>query len=379
MPNDTVWIENAGIYLIFDSNKKIDTSLDIKIKDTDGRITNITYTYSLKNTERADSILKSLSKHKYQSDFDAQKAYYDNLGTKLEFLVSLGLIAIIFYAIYRARKKARNPFDENDRDWVEIGSSPRNNYGRGFGGYYPDYRKAPPKQIPNWLTYHGSELKFSDEQIIFVLDKRFPYFTKLGVGERTRFLYRLKKFMKSKIFKIHDKNGFKEMPILLSATAIQISFGLEEYMLPFYQYIHIFPQEFIGLEPNIRFLEGNVSNNAIHVSWKHFLKGYELQDDGQNVGLHEMAHAYYAQSFTFKGNKDDGFVNRFPSYTSFGNKVFESEKIKSNGLYSEYALKNFQEFWAESVELFFEKPSEMKAQYGELYESMSLLLNQKSV
>lgn len=26
MPNDTVWIENAGIYLIFDSNKKIDTT-----------------------------------------------------------------------------------------------------------------------------------------------------------------------------------------------------------------------------------------------------------------------------------------------------------------------------------------------------------------
>jgi MtfA peptidase len=185
--------------------------------------------------------------------------------------------------------------------------------------------------------------------------------------------------MRSKIFKIHTYNGFKEMPILISATAIQLSFGLDEFMLPFYQYIHIFPQEFLGMHPTMRFLEGNVSGNSINISWKHYLVGYEKKSDGQNLGLHEMAHAYHSQNFSFEGNKDKGFINGFSSYNTCGNKIFEAEKIQSGNLFSDYALKNFQEFWAESVEIFFERPKEMKEQYGELYESMSLLLNQRPV
>jgi MtfA peptidase len=48
----------------------------------------------------------------------------------------------------------------------------------------------------------------------------------------------------------------------------------------------------------------------------------------------------------------------------------------ATNLYSEYALRNFQEFWAESIELFFEKPAAMKAAYPQLYNAMQSLLNQ---
>lgn len=45
-------------------------------------------------------------------------------------------------------------------------------------------------------------------------------------------------------------------------------------------------------------------------------------------------------------------------------------------LYSAYADTNVQEFWAESVELFFEKPLALSEHYPNVFEAMKWLLNQ---
>ncbi|MBX2925487.1 MAG: zinc-dependent peptidase [Chitinophagaceae bacterium] len=229
------------------------------------------------------------------------------------------------------------------------------------------------------LIYPGSELNFSSEVMNEVLSKRQPYFSHLAKEEQERFLLRLKKFISSKTFIIHDRSGFREMPVLISASAIQLSFGLKEYLLPYFKFIHIFPAEFVGVQPTIRVLAGNVSGNRIHISWKHFLEGFQYTHDGENVGLHEMAHAYYFQNFEIGSYSDDNFVTHFPSFNHCGNKIFEQEKLPGNDFFSEYALKNFQEFWAESVERFFEKPVELKTVYPQLYSTMAALLNQDPV
>jgi MtfA peptidase len=382
MPHDTIWFNTRGSFFVNDSNSNLNASSIAELIESLGMNPNDTYAYNVKNSSTADSVLRILvidqAKNK-KIAFEKDKAEYDSLANILQFFILLAAIALGIYSYRRAKKYKENPFDEDERDWVEIGSSPRNNFGKSSSDNGIIYSKPAPKPIKEYLTYNGRDLKFDEAQIIAVLQKRFVYFNALGMAEQRRFLARHKKFMRSKIFKIHTYNGFKEMPILISATAIQLSFGLEEYMLPYYQNIHIFPQEFLGMHPTMRFLEGNVSGNSINISWKHYLEGYEKKNDGQNLGLHEMAHAYYSQNFTFDGEKDKCFINGFSSYNSCGNKIFEAEKIQSGNLFSDYALKNFQEFWAESVEIFFERPSDMKMQYEELYESMSLLLNQTPV
>lgn len=230
-----------------------------------------------------------------------------------------------------------------------------------------------PKDV---LVYAGNELNFSNEILTEVLTKRFPYFNQLTSYDQEKFLERLQKFISIKTFVIHDSSGFREMPILLSASAIQLSFGLQEYLLPFFRFIHIFPAEFVGIQPTIRVLAGNVSGNRIHVSWKHFLEGFQYPHDGENVGLHEMAHAYYFQNFETGSNSDDNFTTHFASFNNCGNKVFETEQMPGNDFFSDYALKNFQEFWAESVERFFEKPTELKVAYPQLYTTLVAVLNQ---
>ncbi len=382
MPQDTVWLNNTNSYIlqqILGSQEATDNALIENIFTIQQNGTPYSYSFNPKNSPHNDSLLHYflLPKHTFSKiKFDEEKAKYDKLSNIFEILIFIAFILSILYAIKRKKQREQNPFDEDESQWVEIGTV-QTPYGEYFIDAGENF-KRPTQPIIDYLTYNGNELNFTSQQISDVLLKRFPYYEKLGVAERIRFLKRHAAFMKTKIFKIHDKSGFKEMPILITATAIQLSFGLQEYLLPYYKNIHIFPQEFLGMHPTMRFLEGNVSGNDINISWKHYLEGYGNNNDGQNVGLHELAHAYYSQNFTFDGEKDTSFVNNFSEYNFIGNKIFEQGKINGCQLFSDYALKNFQEFWAESVEIFFEKGSQLKATYPDLYECISTLLNQET-
>lgn len=227
-----------------------------------------------------------------------------------------------------------------------------------------------------YLTYYGDSLNFSDEEIAAVLQKHFTYYNKLSILDKEKFINRTQLFIADKIFKIHCDPGYKEMPILISASAVQLTLGLKKYLLPNFKFIHVYPQEFLGVHPTLRFLEGNVSGHAINLSWKHFLEGYKNPANGQNVGLHELAHALYYQTFVVEENVDRNFRDTFDQFSEYGNKAFEQENIPGFQLYSDYAMKSFQEFWAESMEIFFEKPWQLKETYPSLYGALVVLLNQ---
>jgi len=227
-----------------------------------------------------------------------------------------------------------------------------------------------------YLAYDGKDLMFSRTDVKSALTKHLPYFVALTLPEQQKFIERVTKFIADKTFNIHDKSGFKEMPILISASAIQLSFGLEHYILPNFKIINIYPEEFIAVEPTIRYLEGNVDAYNINISWKYFLKGFQLPDDGDNVGLHEMAHAYYYENFDTHDSKDMKFIHGFDKFNACGTEIFQNITQNNDGIYSDYAKRNFQEFWAESVELFFEKPKDLRNRYHELYQCICETLNQ---
>lgn len=297
----------------------------------------------------------------YDSTFVKQEKYYNHLGDQIMVLESVVIAAVLTLLAVRQYKHRKNT-DHRREDAMPYASYD----GKGRRIY----------TVPSVLTYEGRNLNLSEAAVTNILLKRFPYFSALSAGERRRFLLRHKKFMRSKIFKIHDDEGFIEMPVLVSAAAVQLSFGLTEFLLPQYSFINIFPREFMRVEPVLQFLEGNVSGNNIKISWKHFLEGYALPDNGENVGLHEMAHAYYSQNFLCGEDEDDCFVTGFNKFNQCGMHAYDLEQISEDRFYSDYALRNFQEFWAESVERFFEKPQQLKAYYPDVYDCMCAMLNQ---
>ncbi|MBX9783575.1 MAG: zinc-dependent peptidase [Chitinophagaceae bacterium] len=224
------------------------------------------------------------------------------------------------------------------------------------------------------LHYPGRDLNLSEDEIKRICSKYNPYFQKLSFDKKIQFIRRLNGFMRSKHFYIYAGKGYKEMPVLISAAAIQITFGLDEYMLPYFSNIIIHPDAYLADNP-LRILMGNVQGRSITLSWKHFLEDYQNPTDGKNVGLHEMAHALQVQYLFTKRNRNNEFKEDFAHYDRADDEVLK-EKFDAHGLFDKYALKDKNELWATSVELFFERPADLKLDYPELYDSIKLVLNQ---
>jgi Mlc titration factor MtfA (ptsG expression regulator) len=232
-----------------------------------------------------------------------------------------------------------------------------------------------PEPTVRYLIYKGGELKFSNEELDTVCKKYNPYYHKLNADKQFVFIERVQDFIHSKDFYICSPKGYKEMPILISASAVQITFGLKDFLLPYFSNIIIHPEEYFAYDP-FRILVGNVQGHSISLSWKHFLQDYQNATDGKNVGLHEMAHALQVQYLFRNPKRSNPFKEDYEHYDRIDDDVLNAEKTNGKRLFDENALRDKNEFWATSVELFFEKPVELKTHYPELYESLRIVLNQ---
>lgn len=209
-----------------------------------------------------------------------------------------------------------------------------------------------------------------------LLLEKFPYYKALNEQNRNRFLARLFKFIEAKYFIPSGGTILtKEMTILISASAIQLTFGLNEYLLHTFKRIFIYPKEFYS-KFNKRYHKGETNlGGAIIFSWNNFTSGYEDPTNNYNLGLHEMAHALRFNKF-----RSDEYDQFFDMYYEKWLLVANDEFIKlSNNIPSylrEYAGANKEEFFAVCVEHFFETPHEFKKQLQEVYKHLSILLNQ---
>lgn len=202
-----------------------------------------------------------------------------------------------------------------------------------------------------------------------------PYYRSLSDNGRDRFLHRVLLFMEAKKFEYIDIEPEESMPLLVSAAAVQLTFGLEHFRLDYFRTIHILKDKYRYGLYNMPF-EGHVSEDGIYLSWAHFIREYTDYSDGQNVGLHEMAHALTYVNFSVQDGRDDSFHSRFTEFSSVGRPIFERMQAGESTVLDAYAATNYQEFWAVCIETFFERPTPFKRQLPELYFSLCTLLNQ---
>lgn len=238
----------------------------------------------------------------------------------------------------------------------------------------PDYNvDTAPTDLP--LTYHGNELHFTAAEMHKPLFKYNSFYRNLTAEKKDLFIQRVQHFIHQKNFYIYANLGYKEMPILIAAAAIQISFGFDEYLLPHFDHIIVHPEEYLATNP-LRVLVGNVQGNSISLSWKHFLEDYQNPTDGKNVGLHEMAHALQVQYLFNQARRRNEFKTDFEDYDRVDDEVLHAEKTNPSQLFNENALSNKNEFWATSIEIFFERPALLRQLHPKLYASICLVLNQ---
>ncbi|MDQ3048671.1 MAG: zinc-dependent peptidase [Bacteroidota bacterium] len=235
-----------------------------------------------------------------------------------------------------------------------------------------------------WLIQSGYKL-FSGKSLLFLKDKgadlesilseRSSYYRKLDAHHQVVFRKRLRIYMNDKTFEGRKEQVVtQEMRVLTSAVAIQITMGLDDFLMDNFQKIIFYPQAYKSKVTG-KYHKGEVNLGGIIVlSWPDFEAGFRKQDN-LNLGLHEMAHALRFDQF--KGDYDQFFADYFSKWSMIAQDEFKKVRDKTETtIFREYAGSNMNEFFAVTAEHFFENPAIFKAQLPVLYRHTCILLNQ---
>ena len=210
-----------------------------------------------------------------------------------------------------------------------------------------------------------------------ILERHLPYYRNLNSGLKRDFRKRTKRF----INRIHFRGGDNfeislEHIAAISGAFIQISFGKKYYFLNEFEVITIYESQYKSTITGL-YHKGDVNpSGAIAISWKDFEQGYKTEEDNLNVGLHEMAHAWF---FSISHVRYDTQLSIYDLLSKF---IFLTEeeivKIRKHkqSIFRKYASENVYEFFAVAIEYFFEDAKEFKRESPNLYRHLCLLLNQ---
>ncbi|HPB01866.1 MAG: zinc-dependent peptidase [Bacteroidales bacterium] len=220
------------------------------------------------------------------------------------------------------------------------------------------------------IRLHGHEA-----DIHTILENELYYYKTLSTENKRIFIRRVIKFNMSTVF--YPQAGMKLGPrhvILISAAFVQITFGLEKSLLGYLNNIKIFPAHYFDPRTKRQY-KGEVDvNGMICLSWEDFEIGLRDSNDGRNVGLHELAHAFAIEIIEKDANYHHLLMKLKP--------VFLRAKFEINnpyhrhGLLREYGYTNMHEYFAVSTELFFEKPDYLANSGSPLYSELCMVFNQ---
>jgi Mlc titration factor MtfA (ptsG expression regulator) len=208
-----------------------------------------------------------------------------------------------------------------------------------------------------------------------VVASHVKYYNRLGLEDQRKFLFRTYLFKKAKRFHYIEVQESAEMPILVSAVAVQLTFGLEKFMLNYFADIFILRDDYHYGFYSRPFM-GHVDQSGIYLSWDNFIKGLSGQMPDCNIGLHEMGHALAYVNFITATEEDKIFTKEFPKFSKIAKPIFSGMQHGNKNLLGDYAATNYHEFWAVAVEMFFESPVRFKHELPELYLAMTRVLNQ---
>jgi Mlc titration factor MtfA (ptsG expression regulator) len=211
-----------------------------------------------------------------------------------------------------------------------------------------------------------------------ILQKYFPYYQKLNEPDKSKFERKVCNFMYGKRFIPRDIDEVTiEARVLIAATAVQITFGLPDVYLNHFRRILVYPNEYYSVLFR-RYHKGEVNPRfgIIVLSWQAFVDGMIYPNDAKNLGLHEMAHALRLENML-----------RSPDFPFFDERVLDEFDEHARSVCSQidnwsdtffrpYACANEHEFFSVSIEHFFERPEDLKAEMPKLYEILVKLLRQ---
>jgi len=207
------------------------------------------------------------------------------------------------------------------------------------------------------------------------LEYKIPFYRNLNASNKRKFACNVKYFISKKDFE--GRGGCfvtEEMKLLIAAVATQIAFGHFPTIYEHFRCIIIYPDKYFSGSTQRYHLGEVQSNGIIKLSWKSFTEGAAINNDGIHVGYHEMAHALKIEDATLH-DMEHCFMDKtaLQSFHSYANERIRNFTISS--YMRDYAFNNSEEFFAVSIEYFFETPAQLKKHEPEVYNYLRIILN----
>ncbi len=216
----------------------------------------------------------------------------------------------------------------------------------------------------------------------FWLEKNIPFYQKLSKQDKQIFEDRVGIFLADiKVTEINKELPEKETCFYVASSAIIAYWGL-----PFYNYgnineVLVYPSNF-NLDNSLNRLgavegkvhHGGLMNNTMILSLPALVKGFQIDNDKKNVGVHEFAHLL---------DKSDGVIDGIPVgmeeelveiwLNVMQDEIEKLEKTKSS--IPNYAASSNPEFFAVAVEYYKECPSLLKRKHPQLFNVLDCYFN----
>ncbi len=210
-----------------------------------------------------------------------------------------------------------------------------------------------------------------------IISSVFEYYKNLSPENKDLFERRLQAFIDRKKFIVRSQELTltDEMIVLISACAVQLTFGFPGIFFEHFHRILIYPDDYYSTITR-QYHQGEVNRGGIIVlSWKNFLKGYADQTDGRNLGLHEMAHALLLENKILNGEYEFISMDALEMWDRLAS--YELIRIgNGESIFRQYGATSKHELFSVAIEVYFERPDELKAYSSAWYMNISNLLNQ---
>jgi Mlc titration factor MtfA (ptsG expression regulator) len=229
---------------------------------------------------------------------------------------------------------------------------------------------------PLYIHFYPFLKKLSPSQKS-ILKNEFLFYKKLSRRRKRYFEHRLATFISE--YEFIPKEGLAitdQMKVLIGATSTMLTFGMKDYLYDVFDKIIVFPESYYSTV-NETYHQGefNPRMKALVFSWKDFLKGYSIDNDNVNLGLHEFAHALNFQELRSNNTTSSIFTDMFREILEDVHHPPNTKRLIESDYFRIYAYTNQFEFLAVILEHFFETPQIFKKEFPELYEKVRKMIN----
>ncbi len=227
------------------------------------------------------------------------------------------------------------------------------------------------------LYRHYFVFRKLDSKQVSILESEFSFYELLSKKEKRQFRHRIATFISEK--KFIGRGGIQvteRMKVLISAVGCMLSFGRRNYDYGLIEHIVIYPDEFYSkINDAMHKGEFNPYGKALVLSWKDFEKGYQINNDNHNLGIHEFMHAMQLEARKSRDLDSTRFAKQFQNILKRLTHSEVKDKLDETRYFRAYAFTNQYEFMAVLAEYFIESPKDFKSHFPKLYTFTQKLLN----